>query len=268
MTGSAAQAPGASPSITFLRGPRGVVLYQDARYGFSIAVPGEPQFMDPGKFVDASWGILDLRALFQVRVMPAPAGANLLDAVTKTARDVAKSDPVALSLDQIGVRAHVRASRTDPTKVRVINVLGGGPAGGGTWMAAILLDYDPAVLDRITRESVEGAMVGSAMFCDPLCYFVPPVFPESAWFGFDPPFALRYPLPPLPPGPPDPALADALLDLVGPLPPVHPLDDARRGQAERLLGNAHRLDPDGAVMRSLATVHDLRGLARTIVIGT
>lgn len=237
-------------------------LYVDPRIGLALALP-PAVFISPGEYTDMACGID--RALLQVSYVPRVEGVRPTDKVTALVQDLTGQVPEPFELTGPGVAAAAVATLRSDDDIRAVAALAGEHAGG---LAVVLLsfDYRTTELDTATALTLWSAILASATFGVPPGD-VPPLVPESAWWAPGHPLQLRASRPPLAAVPGAGEAARDLLVLAALRPPTQRIGDAVRDEiAHRLAGVG--LANAAAILATVATVHDVRGLAVALASAT
>jgi hypothetical protein len=251
--------PAVTPrGISAVVGTSGIALYRDARSRFSMALPS-PLFLDPSPEMDATCGVAG--AVLHVCRVPRRTDGNAIDAVLGLVRDVSGAAPHVVTPGP-GVIAAAAGFGRRGDAVRQVAAFAGG-AGDEAATILLMFDYGASQLDAVTALTVWSAIVGSASFGEPGRQ--PPVslVPGSPWLASGLPIRSASSRPALPRLTYAPGLAAALMGVSELLAPSRTLDTGTRAELTRRLDAAGAAGAD-ALVASLATVHDLRGLALAI----
>jgi len=244
---------GTAAGVVARRTASGVVVYRDPRSELTLALPS-PVFLSPSPDMDATAGVGGA-VLHVCRVALAP-GVRESDEVLALVRDLTGAEPEPLELGA-GVTAAAVGTARQRDAIREVAAIAGGQ-GERAAVVLLMLDYGPAELDAVAALTVWSAIVSSAAFGRPR--HLPALVPASPWWqpGLPPRLAAsRPPLPRIERG------REAALDLVALtalLPPTQPIDDVVRSAVADRLARAGLADP-APITATLATIHDLRGLA-------
>jgi hypothetical protein len=246
---------GTAAGVVVRRGASGVAVYRDPRSGFALALPS-PVFLAPSPDLDATAEVGG--AVLHICRLPRAPGVRPADEVAGRVREITGAAPAALELTRPGVSAAATATARQGELVREVAAIAGG-AGDEAAVMRLMFDHSSDALDAVAALTVWSAVLGSASF-GPARGGLPALVPPSPWWEPGLPPRLAASRPSLPEVERARELAVELLALTELSPPTQPLDEVVRGEIARRLTGAGLGDAP-RITQTLATIHDLRGLA-------